>query len=81
MTIKEYLALHNEDDIKSIGIYKSDEEHNDIIDVLVTPISIVKHLDKEIDHVHLGIFDKTEKDIYGKDYNSKYIRACIYVKC
>ena len=75
MTVKEYLALHNEDDIKSVGIYLAHAPANkstDVVDTHVTPISIIKHLDKEIDHVHLCVFD--DKD------STRFIRVCFYVK-
>ena len=31
MTVKDYLKIHNGDDIRSIGVYKANTEH-DIID-------------------------------------------------
>ena len=81
MTVREYLSIHNtkHEDIHSVGIYKNDG-NGTIIDNFSTPISIIDHLDREIDHVNLGIFDEVKHDIYGKEYVSHYIRACIYVK-
>ena len=79
MTVKDYLKVHSGEDIKSIGIYKADEEQ-DIIDVHVRTVDIVKYEDLEVDHVHLFIYDEPDKDICGNSINLKYIRACIYVR-
>lgn len=86
MTVKEYLEVHNSKDIESIGIYsatKIKDAYNrdtDIIDTDVQPVDLVKYLEREINHVSLGIFDETRKAIDGTDYNAKFIRACIYVR-
>ena len=82
MTVKEYLEIYSSKDIESIGIYKSNnnEPGADVLNTHVEPVDLIKYLDYEIDYVHLGIFDENRQDIYGKDYNAKYIRACIYVK-
>ena len=86
MTVKDYLRIHNGDDIRSIGIYsttKIKDEYNrdtDIIDAHVKTVDLVKYEDLEIDHVHLWIYDESDKDIYGNPINLKHIRACIYVR-
>ena len=81
MTIKDYLKIHNGDDIKSIGIYKAyEDESGDIIDAHVKAVDIVKYEDLEIDHVHLWIYDEPDKDFYGNPINLKHIRACICVR-
>ncbi len=79
MTIKDYLKIHNGNDINSIGIYKINAEH-DIIDTHVKAVDIIKYEDLEIDHVHLWIYDESDTDIYGNPINLKHIRACIYVR-
>lgn len=79
MTVKDYLQVHSGEDIKSVGIYKADEEQ-DIIDVHVRTVDIVKYEDLEVDHVHLFIYDEPDKDIYNNPINLKHIRACIYVR-
>ena len=79
MTIKDYLKVHDGDDISSVGIYKTNTNH-DIINAHVKAVDIVKYEDLEIDHVHLWIYDESDQDIYGNPINLKHIRACIYVK-
>jgi len=79
MTIKDYLQVHSGEDISSIGVYKTNTTH-DIIDAHVKTVDLVKYEDLEIDHVHLWIYDESDKDIYGNPINLKHIRACIYVK-
>ena len=83
MTIKDYLKIHNGDDIHSIGIYKAyinENENSNIIDAHVKTVDIVKYEDLEIDYVHLFIYDEPDRDIQGNPINLKHIRACIYVK-
>lgn len=86
MTVKDYLEIHNGKDIESIGIYsatKIKDAYNrdtDVINTDVKPVDLVKYLEREVDHVSLGIFDETRKAINGTDYNAKFIRACIYVR-
>lgn len=86
MTVKEYLEIHTSKGIESVGIYsatKIKDEYGrdtDVIDTDVQPVDLVQYLDREVDHVDLGIFDETRTNMYGKDYNAKFIRACIYVK-
>ena len=86
MTVKEYLEIHTNSDIKSVGIYSATpikDEFNrdtDVIDVDVDAISVIKYLNREVHHVHLGIFDEMKKDIKGNDYKAQFIRACIYIK-
>lgn len=86
MTVREYLQIQDGTDIKCIGIYSTtpvqDEfgRETDILDVEVTPITIIKYLDREIDNVRLRIFDDVKKDIKGNDYKIPFIKACIYVK-
>jgi len=86
MTVKEYLEIHNGDDIRSVGIYsatKIKDEYNrdtDVIDAHVKTVDLVKYLDEEIDHVHLWIYDEPDTDIQGNKINLKHIRACIYIK-
>ena len=86
MTVKEYLEVHTSTGIESIGIYsatKIKDAYNrdtDIIDTDIKPVDLIKYLDREVDHVRLGIFDETRKAIDGTDYNAKFIRACIYVR-
>ena len=79
MTIKDYLKIHNGDDIRSVGIYKANAKH-DIIDAHVKAVDIVKYDDLEIDNVHLWIYDEPDTDIFGNRIVLKHIRACIYVK-
>lgn len=79
MTIKDYLKIHNGDDIRSIGIYKTNTNH-DIIDAHVKTVDLVKYEDLEIDHVHLWIYDEPDTDIFGNRIVLKFIRACIYVR-
>ena len=79
MTIKDYLKIHNGDDIRSVGIYKANTNH-DIIDAHVKAVDIVKYDDLEIDNVHLWIYDEPDTDIFGNRITLKHIRACIYVK-
>lgn len=83
MTIKDYLKIHNGDDIRSIGIYKTStnkNENSDIIDAHVKAVDIVKYEDLEIDHVHLWIYDEPDTDIFGNRIVLKFIRTCIYVR-
>ena len=83
MTVREYLTVHSGEDIESIGIYNAKVgscEASDVIDPHVALVDLVQYLDYEVDHVRLGIFDETRKDINGNNYNAKFIRACIYVK-
>ena len=79
MTIKDYLKIHNGEDIRSVGIYKANTDH-DIIDTHVKTVDLVKYEDLEIDHVHLWIYDESDTDIFGNPINLKHIRACIYVR-
>ena len=79
MTVKDYLKVHSGDDIKSVGIYKTDEEQ-DTINAHVKTVDIVKYEDLEVDHVHLFIYDESDVDIQGNPINVKHIRACIYVR-
>jgi hypothetical protein len=83
MTVKDYLKIHNGDDIYSIGIYKAnvnENENSDIIDAHVKTVDIVKYEDLEIEYVHLFIYDEPDKDFQGSPIILKHIRACIYVK-
>jgi hypothetical protein len=83
MTVKDYLKIHDGDDIRSVGVYKAhinENENSDTIDAHVKAVDIIKYEDLEIDHVHLWIYDEFDKDIYGNPINLKHIRACIYVK-
>lgn len=83
MTVKDYLKIHNGDDIHSIGIYKAvinENENSDIIDAHVKTVDIVKYEDLEIEYVHLFIYDEPDRDIQGNPIILKHIRACIYVK-
>lgn len=83
MTIKDYLKIHNGDDIRSVGVYKAhinENETSDTIDTHVKAVDIVKYEDLEIDHVHLFIYDESDQDIHGNPINLKHIRACIYVR-
>ena len=86
MTVKEYLKVNNSQDISSVGIYSAEaikDEYGrdtDILDVEVNALNVIKYLDREIDHVSLGIYDELKKDMNGGEYRSHHIRACIYVK-
>lgn len=86
MTVKDYLEIHTSKDIESMGIYSTIKikdacgRDTNIIDTNVQPVDLVKYLDREIDHVSLGIFDEKRKTIAGDDYDAKFIRACIYVR-
>ena len=79
MTVKDYLKVHSGDDIKSVGIYKTDGEQ-DTINAHVKAVDIVKYEDLEVDHVHLFIYDESDIGIQGNPINLKHIRACIYVR-
>ena len=76
MTVKEYLSIHCKG-IGSIGIY---DMNGDWFDTQVDILSIFPYLEKEIDRVGLGIFDEVKYALNGERYESKYIRACIYLK-
>lgn len=83
MTVKDYLKVHNSNDIHSVGIYKThinEDENSNIIDAHVKTVDIIKYEDLEIDYVHLFIYDESDKDIRGNPIILKHIRACIYVK-
>ena len=76
MTVREYLAINNRG-IESIGIYDATGEG---LAIHANAKNILPYSEEEIKEVDLGIFDETRKDIFGKEYNAKYIRACIYLK-
>ena len=86
MTVKEYLSIHEEDCIGSIGIYKAREPgsgfHGDtgIIDAHVSENDIAKYEGLEIDKVNLWIYDERSKDMYNRPIDLRRIRVCIYVK-
>lgn len=86
MTVKEYLLLHDGDDIQSVGIYSdhpikdSYGRDTDIIDVDVKAVDIAKHEDREVSHVHLWVYDEPSTDLNGNRIMLQHIRACIYVK-
>ena len=86
MTVKEYLAVNNAEDINSIGIYAATPfkdslgRTTEVIESHVQAFDIIKHLEREVDHVHLFIYDEASQDFQGNPINLKRIRACIYVK-
>ena len=76
MTVREYLQINNRG-IESIGIYDANGEG---LAIHADAKNILPYSEEKIKEVNLGIFDETRKDIFGKPYNAKYIRACIYLK-
>ena len=81
MTVKDYLKVHNGEDIKSVGIYKAHvTQGSDIIDAHVKTVDLIKYEDMEVDHVHVWVYDEQYTDINGNPTSLPHIRACIYVK-
>jgi len=75
MTVKE--LLDKMEGVSSYGVYtKSGEIENTHTDSK----TIIKYLDRKVDRFNIWIYDELDKTIFGKEYNAKRIRCCIYLE-